>query len=98
MIHLLLSAAGEMFRAIARVIVKPDKISDTLVGIKAMKLTSNSGASPSCLLDSKDCKFVACVRVELISPEREDRVEMRLELEDPSSPTSSTFRTKFPWL
>ena len=78
MIHLLLSAAGEMFRAIARVIVKPDKISDTLAGIKAMKLTSNSGASPSCLLDSKDCKFVACVRVELNSLEREDRVEMRL--------------------
>ena len=41
MIHLLLSAAGEMFRAIARVIVKSDKISDTLVGIKAMKLILN---------------------------------------------------------
>ena len=44
-----------------------------------MKLTSNSGAIPSCLPDSKDCKFVARVRVELSSPEREDRVKMRLE-------------------
>ena len=78
-IHLLLSAAGDMFRAIARVIVKPDKISNTLAGIKAMKLTSTDGAASSILLDSKECKFTACVRGELNSLEREDRVEMRLE-------------------
>ena len=79
MIHLLLSAAGDMFRAIARVIVRPEKISNTLVGIKAMKLTSTTGAPPSCLLDTKECKFTACVRGELNSLEREDRKEMRLE-------------------
>ena len=79
MIHVLLSAAGDMFRAIARVIVKPEKISSTLAGIKAMKLTSSSGTSPSCLLDSKDCKFVACIRGELNSLEKQDRVDVRLE-------------------
>ena len=79
MIHLLLSAAGDMFRAIARVIVKPEKIPSTLAGIKAMKLTSTSGAASTCLLDSKECKFVACVRGELNSLEREDRIEMRKE-------------------
>ena len=79
MIHLLLSAAGEMFRSIARVIVKPEKIASTLAGIKAMKLTSSSGTSPSCLLESKDCKFVACIRGELNSLEKQDRVDVRLE-------------------
>ena len=79
MIHLLLSAAGEMSRSIARVIVKPEKVASTLAGIKAMKLTSSSGTSPSCLLESKDCKFVACIRGELNSLEKQDRVDVRLE-------------------
>ena len=59
--------------------MEPEKISSTLAGIKAMKLTSSSGTSPSCLLDSKDCKFVACIRGELNSLEKQDRVEVRLE-------------------
>ena len=79
MIHLLLPAAGDMFRAIARVIVRPEKIPDTLVGIKALKLTSTTGAAPTCLLETKECKFIACVRGDLNSLEREDRVEIRLE-------------------
>ena len=81
MIHLFLSAAADMFRAIARVIVKPDKISNTLAGIKAMKLPSTGGAASSNRLDSKECKFTACVRGELNSFEREDKVEMRCSFE-----------------
>ena len=59
--------------------MRPEKIPDTLAGIKALKLTSTTGAVPSCLLDTKECRFIACIRGDLNSLEREDRLEIRLE-------------------